>query len=81
LYLEVYPDIIFVLNFFLDSFLLYLLVKVNRKRCNIPRLLAGACTGGIFAVINAVFPWMNVMIHFILMYIVASVLMIWILFG
>jgi stage II sporulation protein GA (sporulation sigma-E factor processing peptidase) len=81
LYLEVYPDVIFVLNFFLDSFLLYLLVKVNRKRCNIPRLLAGACMGGIFAVINAVFPWMNAIVHFILMYIVASALMIWVLFG
>jgi stage II sporulation protein GA (sporulation sigma-E factor processing peptidase) len=81
LYLEVYPDIIFILNFILDYFLLYLLTKVNRKNSNIPRLIAGASVGAIFAVINAVFPWMNGAVRFILMYIAASVFMIWILFG
>lgn len=81
MYLEVYPDIIFILNFFIDFILLYLLKKVNRKSSNIPRLIGAAAVGGVVAVIVGIFPWMDVVIRFLLMNIAASILMILIAFG
>ena len=81
MYLEVYPDIIFILNFFIDFILLFLLKLVNKKSSSLPKLLLAAAIGGLFAAINGIFPWMNAVIRFLLMYVVASVLMIRISFG
>jgi len=81
LYLEVYPDIIFVLNFSVDFILLFLLKLVNKKSSSLLRLLTAAFMGGIIAVLTGIFPWMNVVLRFLLMYIVASVFMIRICFG
>jgi stage II sporulation protein GA (sporulation sigma-E factor processing peptidase) len=81
LYLEVYPDIIFILNFFIDFILLFLLKLVNKKSSSLPKLLIAAAVGGIFAAINGILPWMNAVIRFLLMYVVASILMIRISFG
>lgn len=81
MYLEIYPDIIFILNFFIDFILLYLLKKVNRKSSKKLRLIGAAALGASVTVIVSIFPWMNAAIRFVLMYIVASVLMIIIAFG
>jgi len=81
LYLEVYPDIIFILNFFIDFILLFLLKQVNRKSSNVPRLIAAAAIGAIFAVIISIFPWMNVIFRFVLMNVLAAILMLRIAFG
>lgn len=81
MYLEVYPDIIFILNFFIDLILLFVLKLVNKKSSSLLRFLAAAAVGGLIAVFTGVFPWMNVVIRFLLMYIVASVIMIRICFG
>ena len=81
MYLEVYPDIIFVLNFFIDLILLFMLKKVNRKRSNILRLIGAAATGAFFAVFVGIFLWMNVLIRFLLMNVAAAVLMLFIAFG
>ena len=76
MYLEVYPDIIFILNFFLDYLLLYLLKKVNRKDSSIPKLIGAAACGAIFAVIIGIYPWQNVIIRFLMINVVASILKI-----
>lgn len=81
MYLEVYPDIIFILNFFIDFLLLIILKKVNRKSSSRLRLIGAAAIGAVFAVIVSIFPWMNVVLRFVLMYVAASVLMIMIAFG
>lgn len=81
MYLEVYPDIIFILNFFVDLFLLFLLKLVNKKSSSLPRFLLAAAVGALFAVFTGIFPWMNVVIRFLLMNVVASVVMIRICFG
>jgi stage II sporulation protein GA (sporulation sigma-E factor processing peptidase) len=81
LYLEIYPDIIFLLNFIMDFILLYLLKKINKKNSSLPRLLGAAAIGALFTVIISIFPWMNLVMRFLLMYIVVSVLMILIAFG
>ncbi|HWT74407.1 MAG TPA: sigma-E processing peptidase SpoIIGA [Mobilitalea sp.] len=81
MYLEVYPDIIFVLNFILDFMILSILTKVNRKNSLVRRRLLAAALGGASAVIIGIFPWMNIILRFIFMNVVTSVLMLLIAFG
>jgi stage II sporulation protein GA (sporulation sigma-E factor processing peptidase) len=81
LYLEVYPDIIFILNFFIDFILLFLLKKVNRKASSPKRLIGASAVGAAFAVIVSIFPWMNTIIRFFILNVAASVLMILVAFG
>jgi len=59
LYLEVYPDIVFILNFFVDFILLFLLKQVSRKSSTTVRLFGSAAIGGLAAAILSVFPWIN----------------------
>ncbi len=81
MYLEVYPDIIFAINFFIDLILIFLVKKVNKKSSSKLRIILAATTGGICAVIVSVFPWINSIIKFLFMYVAASLLMIVIAFG
>lgn len=81
MYLEVYPDLIFLLNFGLDFILIFLLKKVNRKSSNLLRMTLSASVGAVSAVFVGIFPWMNVLLKFCIIYIAASVLMISIAFG
>lgn len=81
MYLEVYPDIIFILNFLLNFLLLYLLKKVNRKDSTIPKLIGAAACGAMFAVIIGILPWLNIIIKFLVINVLASILMIFIAFG
>lgn len=81
MYLEVYPDIIFVLNFILDFLLILLLKKVNRKSSKFLRMVGAAAIGGIIAAITGCFLWMNPFLRFLLMYVLAAALMVMIAFG
>jgi stage II sporulation protein GA (sporulation sigma-E factor processing peptidase) len=81
LYLEIYPDIIFVLNFSMDFILLFILSKVNRKIFRWKRMVVGSAVGAVSAVIVSIFPWMNIIIRFLFMNIAASALMLCITFG
>jgi stage II sporulation protein GA (sporulation sigma-E factor processing peptidase) len=81
LYLEVYPDIVFILNFFIDFILLLLLKRVNRKNSKMIRMIGAAALGALIAAIVSIFPWMNVVIRFVLMNVVASILILLSAFG
>jgi len=81
LYYEIYPDIIFIINFLFDLILLYLLQIINRKKSKIGRMLCAAAIGGLMATIVTIFPGINMVIRFMLIYIVSSILMIEIAFG
>lgn len=81
MYLEVYPDIVFLINFFIDFILIFLVKKVNKKCSSLLRLALAAATGGICAVIECIFPWMNPIVRFAFMYFASSLLMIIIAFG
>lgn len=59
MYLEIYPDIVFVLNFFMDLLLLVLVKAVNRKQCKVWRLVLAAAVGGLFTVFISLLPWLN----------------------
>lgn len=81
MYLEIYPDVIFILNFFIDFILLFILKKVNRKASNWKRMLGAAATGAAFAVMAGIFPWMNSMLRFFILNIAAAVFMLTVAFG
>lgn len=81
MYLEVYPDIIFILNFIIDFILLFLLKKVNRKKSKIIKLVAAAAAGSVFAVLISIYPMIPVIVRFIVMNILAAFFMIRIAFG
>ncbi|HWT26309.1 MAG TPA: sigma-E processing peptidase SpoIIGA, partial [Mobilitalea sp.] len=81
MYLEVYPDIVFILNFIIDFILLFLLKKVNRKNSSFLRMSGAAAIGAVVAVILSIFPYMNVILRFLTMNAAGAVLMILIAFG
>jgi stage II sporulation protein GA (sporulation sigma-E factor processing peptidase) len=54
---------------------------VNRKDSNILRLIGAAAIGGGIAAIVGIYPWMNIVIRFLLMNIAASVLILFTAFG
>jgi stage II sporulation protein GA (sporulation sigma-E factor processing peptidase) len=59
LYLEVYPDVVFILNFFVDFILLLLLKLVSRKDSTLRRLIGAAGIGGLAEAILSIFPWIT----------------------
>lgn len=63
MYLEIYPDIVFILNFCIDLILLVLVKTVNRKRSGFLRLCCAAMIGGISAVLISLIPWVNSMTY------------------
>lgn len=81
MYLEVYPDIVFLINFSIDLILILLVKKVNKKRSSNLRIILASAMGAICAAIVSINPWMNPLLRFIWMYIVASLLMVFIAFG
>lgn len=81
MYLEVYPDIVFIINFFIDIILIFLVKKINKKSSSRLRTILAAALGASFAVILCIFPWMNIILKFVLIYIANSFLMLLIAFG
>jgi hypothetical protein len=59
LYLEIYPDVVFVLNLMIDSVLLLLLKIIVHKKCGILRLLSAAAFGGVTAAFINLLPWLH----------------------
>lgn len=81
MYLEVYVDVIFLINFLMDYLLLFIVKKVLRYPSTKFRLFLGAVTGGLSACIMAVLQNINGILQFLLAYILISYLMIAITFG
>jgi stage II sporulation protein GA (sporulation sigma-E factor processing peptidase) len=81
LYLEVYPDIVFILNFLIDFILLILLKKINKKKSSFKRLTGSAAAGALFAALLSIFPWLHPIIRFVLMNIAAAAIMVLLAFG
>ncbi len=59
MYLEIYPDVVFVLNLMIDSVLLLLLKIIVHKKCGILRLLSAAAFGGVTAAFINLLPWLH----------------------
>lgn len=80
MYLEIYPDVIFVINFLMDLIILMIIKKINKKNCNIWRIISGAFVGGIISTVAEVLIWDRPIIKFIVIYIFTSIAMIFIIF-
>ncbi len=81
MYLEVYPDVIFILNFIFDIILLYLLKKINRKNSKILRIVLGAAVGAVSATIAGMYPFIPALLKIFILNVVGATLMIIIAFG
>lgn len=81
LYLEVYVDVIFIINFIMDILLLLIVKKILKCKKRLIRLLCGAGIGAIGACILAVVPKLNGFIQFLTAYVIICFSMILISFG
>ena len=81
MYLEVYVDVIFIINFIMDFLLLITVKKILRYASSLLRLFLGAMTGAVGACLFAVTPEVNRFVRFLLAYLLLSYLMIIITFG
>lgn len=81
MYLEIYIDVIFLINFFMDILLLLIVKKILKYKTGIIRLLSGALIGAAGACLLAVLPVLNGFIQFLLAYIIICFSMIFAAFG
>lgn len=81
LYLEIYIDVIFIINFIMDILLLLIVRKILKYKSGILRLVSGAGTGAAGACILAVFPKLNGFVQFFAAYVLICSAMILIAFG
>lgn len=81
MYLEVYVDVIFIINFIMDILLLLIVKKIIKCKNRLIRLLCGAGIGAIGACILAVIPKLNGLIQFLFAYVIICFAMILISFG
>lgn len=76
MYLEIYIDVLFLINFTMDIILLIILKKVRKLRSSVIRTLLAAIAGGINGCIMAFVPGLPMVIKFIFMYIFTTYLMV-----
>lgn len=81
MYIEVYPDVVFIINFCIDWLLIFLLKKVSKKRSSILKIILAASAGAGSAALLSIFPWISPIIKIIFIYGATSFLMIFIAFG
>lgn len=76
MYIEVYLDIVFAINFILDFFILILEKKIIRKNVSLNRIFFGAFVGAVMMCIIILIPKLNYIIYLALSYFFSSALMI-----
>ncbi len=76
MYLEIYVDVIFVINFIMDILLLLIVRKILKYKNSVFRLLSGAAIGALGACILAVLQGLNGLIQFLAAYVVICFAMI-----
>lgn len=76
LYLEIYLDVIFVINFIMDYLLLTIVKKALKWDTSILRRLLGATVGSIGVCVLTVISPLNYIIQFLISYFVLCVLMV-----
>lgn len=81
MYIEVYPDVVFLINFCMDLLLIFLLKKVNKKKSAVIRMVISATAGACSAVLLSIYPFIDPIIKIIFFYGVTPFLMIFIAFG
>lgn len=80
LYLEIYIDLIFIINFFMDYILLNIVMKILKWESSLLRRLIGAGIGAVGACILVIIPGSNFFIQFLLSYFLICGFMIYFAF-
>lgn len=80
MYLEIYIDILFLINFCMNIFLLIIVKRVLKRQSTWYRLIISAALGAVLLCFIAVFPRLNIIIKIGLMYIISTSLMVIIAF-
>ncbi|BCN31548.1 sigma-E processing peptidase SpoIIGA [Anaeromicropila herbilytica] len=81
MYLEIYADTLFLINFCMDVFLLIGVKKVLGLSSKWYRIVLAATVGSVLMCIMAIFPYLNLMIKIVIMYLIATTLMVVIAFS
>lgn len=76
MYLEVYVDVIFIINFIMDFILLFVVNKILKINVTVFKLCLGAGIGAAGACLFAILPDLNLLLRFLLAYLLLSCLMI-----
>lgn len=76
MYLEIYIDVLFLVNFSMDIILLIILKKVRKLSSTTIRIILGGIVGGINGCIIGLLPNLPVVIKFIFIYIFTTYLMV-----
>jgi stage II sporulation protein GA (sporulation sigma-E factor processing peptidase) len=75
LYLEVYIDVIFIINFFMDIILLLMVKKILKYSSSIFRMICGAVIGAGSACILVLVPNLNGLVQFLVSYVAICIAM------
>jgi stage II sporulation protein GA (sporulation sigma-E factor processing peptidase) len=75
-YLEVYIDVIFIINFIMDLIILIIVKNIIKCPTSTLRLCLGAAVGALSACILSLLQNINVLIQFLIVYIIISYFMI-----
>jgi stage II sporulation protein GA (sporulation sigma-E factor processing peptidase) len=78
--LEVYIDVIFLINFIMDIILLLIVKIILKSSCKVLRIFSGAAAGAFGACILTVMPDLNGLLQFLLSYVIICLAMICIAF-
>lgn len=80
MYLEVYIDIVFIINLVMDLVILWLVQVFSRRKVSFIRLFSGAIIGAIMMCIIVILPYHNFVFNMVLGYLVTSLLIVFITF-
>ncbi len=81
MYLEVYIDVIFLINYIMDLLLLFIVKIILKRNTTRLKLYIAALIGAISSCILAIIPQLNGLLQFILSYIIIAYLMVLVAFG
>lgn len=80
MYVEVYIDVVFVVNFIMDFVILLLERKISKKNIPISRLFFGALLGAVLMCIIILIPKLNYIVYLALCYFFSSLIIVQITF-
>lgn len=80
MYLEIYIDTLFLINFGMNFLILWVVKGIIKKQTKWYKIILSSATGSIISCFIAIFPTINIIIKILLMYLITSSLMVLIAF-
>lgn len=76
MYIEIYLDVVFVVNFIMDFVILLLERKISRKNIPISRIFFGALLGAFLMCVIILIPKLNYIVYLALCYFISSIIIV-----